>query len=238
MDDWDRHVQFEACFNFRDLGGYATVDQREVRRGVLYRSDSLHRLSPADLARLAALPIRAVIDLRTHAELDEHGRVADHDTRRFEHIPCEDGSDDYLQPRADIYLAFAQLRSVQIASVFRFIAYEEGPIAFHCFSGKDRTGVVSALLLSALGVPDAVIAEDFELSDRSLPPATAWAEAHDTKWSAWIAAAPPGVLSSPAEAMLEFLEKVRAGYGSIDGYFATTGIDTSTLEKLRARYLI
>ena len=106
MDDWDRHVQFEACFNFHDLGGYHTIDGHEVRRRALYRSDSLHRLSAQDLDALTALGIRAVVDLRTTSEVTETGRVADHAERVFKHIPCEDPLDDYLLPRAEWYLAF------------------------------------------------------------------------------------------------------------------------------------
>ena len=163
MDEWDRHVQFEACFNFRDLGGYHTIDGHEVRRRALYRSDSLHRLSAQDLDALTVLGIRAVVDLRTAAEVTETGRVADHADRVFKHIPCDDPLDDYLLPRAELYLAFAQARGPQIAEAFDFVADEDGPIVFHCMAGKDRTGILAALLLATLGVPDTAIAADYAL---------------------------------------------------------------------------
>ncbi len=239
MDDWDRHVQFEACFNFRDLGAYATIDGHAVRRGVLYRSDSLHRLSPNDLAVLAALRIRAVIDLRTSAEIRADGRVADHDERSFKHIPFDDTTLDFLQGRAEIYLTFAQLRAPQIAAALQFIAHEDGPMVFHCMAGKDRTGVLAALLLAVLGVPDPAIAADYALTERSITRATAWAGKHDPRWAAWLAAAPTGMLNTPADAMEEFLRKLRASYGTIEDYITTTGTDARTLrETLRARYVI
>src|SRR5690349_1388729 len=118
VSEWDRHVSFEACFNFRDLGGYATSDGHEVRRGSLYRSDSLHRLSNRDLDTFAALGIRAVVDLRTSEELASTGRVADHRARVFKHIPCEDPVEDYLLPRADLYFAFASARGAELAAAF------------------------------------------------------------------------------------------------------------------------
>ncbi len=181
VDEWDRHVPFDGCFNFRDLGGYATVDDREVRRGLLYRSDSLHHLSDDDLTRLAALRIRAVIDLRTGAELAITGRVAEHHERVFHHVPLEDGN-DYRSTRADRYLDFVQVRGARVASAVRLVAHADGPLVFHCLAGKDRTGVLAAVLLAALGVPDASIASDYALTERTLPAALAWAREHDPDW--------------------------------------------------------
>ncbi len=238
MGNWDRHVPFEACFNFRDLGGYATVDRREVRRGVLFRSDSLHRLSASDLAALAALRVRAVIDLRTSAELADTGRVADHDDRVFRHVPCEDPTDDYVRPRAELYLEFAQARGPQLAAAFHLVAHEAGPIVFHCMAGKDRTGILAALLLATFGVPDATIAADYELTERSVALALTWATEHDPDWAAWLTeAAPTGRLTTPADAMGEFLQMLRGEYGTVDDYLADAGVKPQTVEALRARYV-
>jgi protein-tyrosine phosphatase len=239
VDDWDRHVQFEACFNFRDLGGYHTIDGQEVRRGALYRSDSLHRLSANDLDALTALGIRAVIDLRTTSEVTEAGRIADHVGRVFKHIPCEDPLDDYLLPRAELYLAFAQARGPQLADAFHFVAYGDGPIVFHCMAGKDRTGILAALLLATLGVSDTTIAADYALTERRLPSLLAWATEHDPELAAWLAqAAPTGMLDTPADAMLEFLSKLRSEYGTIDDYIAGAGVEAQTTDLIRARYLV
>ena len=239
MEDRDRHIQFEACFNFRDLGGYPTVDGHEVSRRALYRSDSLHRLSANDLERLAALGIRAVIDLRTSAELADTGRVADHLERVFKHIPCEDPLDDYLLSRAELYFAFAQARGPQLADAFHFVASEHGPIVFHCMAGKDRTGILAALLLATLGVPDTTIAADYALTERRLAPLLAWATEHDVELAAWLTqVAPTGMLDTPAEAMLEFLSKLRAEYGTLDDYISSAGVEANTTEIIRARYRI
>jgi hypothetical protein len=238
VDAWDRHVEFECCFNFRDLGGYLSNDGREVRRGALYRSDSLHRLSQADLKTLAALRIRTVIDLRTDAEVAADGRVAEHDERVVEHVPFDDTMLDYLGRRADNYFSFAQMRGAEIATAVRLIAYGNGPMVFHCMAGKDRTGVLAALVLAAIGVPDATIAHDYALTERSLATATAWAQGHDPEWAAWLAAAPQGVLNAPADAIEAFLMKVRSSHGTIEDYLAAIGTETQTLEVLRTRYLV
>jgi protein-tyrosine phosphatase len=239
VGEWDRHVEFEACFNFRDLGGYPTADAHEVRRGVLYRSDSLHRLSEQDLEALTALGIRAVIDLRTTAELDDTGRVADHVDRVFKHIPCEDPLDDPLLSRADLYFTFAQARGPELKDAFDFVAYEDGPMVFHCMAGKDRTGVLAALLLATLGVPDATIAADYALTERRLAPLLTWATVHDPELAAWLAEVEPtGLLNTPADVMLDFVAKLRAEYGTVDAYLAGAGVEADATETIRARYLV
>ena len=87
----DRRVPLEAGFNFRDLGGHETADGRRVRSGVLYRADTLHRLTAADLDVLRGLGLRTVIDLRTRAELERFGRagLAD-DEVAHHHLPMVD----------------------------------------------------------------------------------------------------------------------------------------------------
>jgi protein tyrosine/serine phosphatase len=235
---WEWHVEFECCFNFRDLGGYPATDGREVRRGALYRSDSLHRLSHSDLRALAALHIRTVIDLRTSAEIAADGRIAEHHERVVEHVPFDDTMLDYLGPRADNYFSFAQIRRAEIATAVRLIAYGNGPMVFHCMAGKDRTGVLAALVLATLGVPDTTIAQDYELTERSLATATAWANANDSQWAAWLAAAPPGILNAPAVAIEAFLMKLRAAHGTIEDYLAAIGAEEEAVETLRARYLM
>lgn len=240
VGEWDRHVRFEACFNFRDLGGYTTHDHREVRRGVLYRSDSLHRLSQADCIVLAGLGIRTVIDLRSDDELTEHGRVADHEARVFRHAPLEEFADDgYLRPQAEQYLALALARRRQIALVLELLADAPGPAVFHCMAGKDRTGVVAAILLAVLGVPDPTIAADYALTERSLAGAVAWASEHEPRWAAWLTrAAPSGLLDSPADVMIHFLALLRAESGTVDNYLADAGLRADAASALRDRYVV
>jgi protein tyrosine/serine phosphatase len=239
VDGWERHVRFEACFNFRDLGGYPTADGREVRRGVLYRSDSLHRLSDDDLASFTALGIRTVIDLRTSDELAEHGRVADDDARTFRHVPFDEvAHDGYLRPHAQEYLAFADLRRDRIAHALQHLAEGDGPFVFHCMAGKDRTGVLAAILLAALGVNDDTIGADYALTERSIDPAFTWAKANDADWAAWLTRVEPtGLLTAHAEVIVEFLALVRADYGTIDDYLRNAGLNAGTVQALRERYL-
>lgn len=246
MSEGDRHVAFEACFNFRDLGGYETVDGRRVVWGAVFRSDSLHRLTDADLEAAANLGIRTIIDLRSTAELDRHGRFAYANDVAFHHLPLfEEHSptfkpleaDDPEPPPGEGYVEMAWRARDAIARAVRVIAEGEYAVVFHCAAGKDRTGILAALVLSALGVPDGQIVTDYNLSERSLRPALAWAEANAPEMAAQIATLPPWALRAPIPVVQAFLDILRDRHGSIHAYFEDAGVSTTVLDTLRDRLL-
>jgi protein tyrosine/serine phosphatase len=243
----DRHVGLETCFNFRDVGGYETVDGRRVRWGSVYRSDSLHRLSDAGLEAALELGLRTVIDLRSTAELEQHGRFANADEVSFHHLPLfeqhalpfkpfEDPHDPEPPPGVD-YVAIATNGRRSIAAAVQVIAHGEHAVVFHCAAGKDRTGIVAALVLSSLGVPDEVIGGDYHLSERAFRPALAWAEENDPEMVAEMAKMPEWAYRAPKPVMPAFLDLLREHHGSIDGYLADAGVDNAALDTLRARLL-
>lgn len=240
----DRLVPFETCFNFRDIGGYETVDGRRVRWGSVFRSDTLHRLTTADLERALALGVRTVIDLRSKAELERSGRFGRAHEVAFHHLPMEaeiapDPPDRDLAepPPGEVYVEMATAGRQAIAHIMSVIAECEHAVVFHCFAGKDRTGVLAALLLSSLGVPDETIVADYHLSEHSLVPAVAWAEANDPEWAARMAAFPPWLLRSPRETLQAFLDILREQHGSITAYLLDGGVEPSVLDGLRTRLL-
>jgi len=244
VDIGDRLVPFETCFNFRDIGGYETVDGHRVRWGSVYRSDTLHRLTTADLELASEIGIRTVIDLRSRGELERSGRfgraheVAFHHLPVEEEIPADPSSRDLAEPpRGEMYVEMATVGGAAIANILRVIAEGEHAVVFHCFAGKDRTGVIAALLLSTLGVPDETIVADYQLSERSLAPAVAWAESNDPEWAARMAAFPPWLLQSPGETVQAFLDILRERHGSIDAYLRDAGVEQSVVDVLRVRLL-
>ena len=244
----DRWIPLTACFNFRDLGGLETVDGRQVRPGVLYRADTLHRLTDDDLDVLRGLGLRTVIDLRTQGELDRHGRIAlaDHDEVVHHHLSMvdelwsrEDMPDDDQAPTPEAfgegYVRMLEGGGAAVATAIRLLADGETlPAVFHCTAGKDRTGMLAALVLGQLGVPDEAIAEDYALTEQAVDGTRAWLEAND-----------PGVLGSlpdwawraPAVTMLAFLAQVRAEHGSIPGLLTELGVSQATLDALDAALL-
>ena len=235
-------MSFEACFNFRDIGGYATASGRSVRWGAVFRSGSLHRLTIADRERITGLGVRTIIDLRSTAELDRDGRFDASGEVGFHHVPVVDASvdeiqDDWSSQLGNVYYAMASANRSAIATVFGVLAEDEHPVVIHCFAGKDRTGIIVALILSSLGVPDATIASDYQLSDDYVAPAVAWATENDPEWAAHIASLPPHVLRAPPSTMPMFLDLMRDEHGSIDNYLADAGVDEALLDRLRARLL-
>ena len=144
-----RHVDLEGCHNFRDLGGYPTRDGGTLRWRVLFRSDALHHLTSADVARLRSeIGLGHVVDLRSSGEIaiDGRGRLAAEDFR-IHHLPLFDGSgvgSADLDPRitlSDRYFLMTELQG-PIARVIETLAAHAPAATLR--GGKDRTGVVSA----------------------------------------------------------------------------------------------
>jgi protein-tyrosine phosphatase len=189
-----RHVTCDAAFNLRDLGGYAAGDGSTVRWGTLYRADALHRTPEAAVAVAAELGWRTVVDLRTPAEQD---------LGRFEslgvtvvHLPvlAETWDDGGLQDDPDPveYLTGRYLEMLDVgapalrAAVEVLASTDRLPAVFHCSAGKDRTGVLAALVLSVLGVAGDDIAEDYHLSAPAMDPwGPGWPNTVRTSWTAW-----------------------------------------------------
>lgn len=244
----NRHIRFERLHNFRDLGGYRTEDGRTVRPGRLFRADSLGKLAPGtpDWDRFSSLGIRTVVDLRYPWEIEARGRVPEHPSLTYhnqsiEHRPYDQAAlapsvapGPYLAAR---YMEVAEDGTKEIRETLELIAKSAGsntPLVFHCASGKDRTGLIAALLLSLLGVPEKTVVEDFTLTER----------ATDRLLSDWHATNPDRTLTwpaygkAPAEVMTEFLSALKTRHGSIQAYVTDTlGLDNAFTESLRTALL-
>lgn len=157
-----RHIAFENLHNFRDLGGYRTADGGTVRWDVLYRSDSLAKLRGPDLDRFQELGVAAVIDLRYPWEIAAKGRMPETDGITWHNLSVEHRPYDQAEIDPDLdpwrYLAdrFAEVAAdgaVELREALKVIASTEGPLVFHCASGKDRTGLLAAVVLSSSTSP-------------------------------------------------------------------------------------
>ncbi|AGL20469.1 tyrosine-protein phosphatase [Actinoplanes sp. N902-109] len=238
-----RSLTFSTTYNFRDVGGYAGLDGREVRWRQLFRSDSLHRLRGDDLQTFGELGIRTVIDLRRTREIERHGRVPDaagltYHNPVIEHVDWETVPEPTGLPRArwlaDRYLNFAEDGHAGLAAALGLIADPQAaPVVVHCMAGKDRTGVVCALTLSLLGVSDADIAEDYALTEASM-----------VSLSAYLQSTSPDMVQDkyhmfecPQDAMLMFLDDLRARHGSVEAYVRDIGITAEQVTALRDHLL-
>jgi protein-tyrosine phosphatase len=166
-----RLLPLVGAFNFRDLGGYPTLDGRSTRWGRLFRSDGLHELTSDDLDVLRDLGLACVIDLRTPAELERTGRgPLEQEPIRYFHLPLLAGGDQTAPEAAqqnltDRYFWYLDVGRQSFVEAFALAADDKSyPLVFHCSAGKDRTGVFAALVLSILGVEPSVIVEDYVLT--------------------------------------------------------------------------
>ncbi|MFD4240403.1 tyrosine-protein phosphatase [Streptomyces sp. NPDC058525] len=239
----DRHISFERLHNFRDLGGYRTADGQAVRWGRLYRSDSLGKLRDGDWERFLELGVAAVIDLRYSWEIDAKGRVPEHPSLAYHHLSIEHRPYDQAALGPDVetgpylaerYLEVAHDGVGELRTALEVIAAQQGPVAFHCASGKDRTGLLAAVVLDLLGVPEEVVVEDFALTGLATGRLLAdWRADHPGQEPAW-----PGYGQAPAEVMRLFLAALAREHGSVRAYAADLlGADENLVAALRANLL-
>lgn len=239
-----RHVACEGAFNIRDIGGYPTSSGRPVRGGVVYRADGLHRIPPGGASALRPLGWRTVIDLRTTREVAcgayraEGVEVINLPMLRATWGIPEATEIDPVEFLSGHYLQMLDEGARAIAEAFATLGSQVRlPAVFHCSAGKDRTGVLAALVLSALGVPEEVIAADYHLSAPAVEKLVEWMRVTRTDPSEEMPRQPQAVLSCPPEAMHTFLAGVRARFGSVEGYLTSIGIGAGAIQRLRRTLL-
>jgi protein-tyrosine phosphatase len=161
-----RAVALVGTHNFRDVGGYETQDGGFTRWRRLFRSDALHALDAAD-TDFAGLALRTVVDLRTDTERADYPDVLPADGPALVVLPLLNGNLEPMPASLDeVYDHLVEVRGAAIASVISALAAPGAlPAVVHCTAGQDRTGVVTALLLSSLGVPDDTVAADFAATE-------------------------------------------------------------------------
>jgi len=237
----ERRVAVEGCHNFRDLGGYPTEDGGTLRWRLLFRADGLHALSARGVAKLRdEIGLGDIVDLRSSAELAMDGRgPLEHEPIRFHHLPLFDGGRGQRTPPfgsslADLYFGMVDFAREPLARVVTTIARTGDPAVFHCAAGKDRTGVVSALLLSLLGVREEIIVADYAATREALD-AIVERLMSSEGYQGMFEELPPDTLHADPETMEGFLARVRREFGSMVAYAAEIGIAGADVERLRAR---
>ncbi len=241
-DDPVRRLPLAGCVNFRDLGGYPTLDGQRVRWRRLFRADGLARLHEADLALLGELGLATVIDLRTVGELEGRGSFP-HDVVPvdYHHLPLTDvlpppedlhryGEPDFVTAR---YRQMFDEGSGSIATAVRVLASPDAlPAVFHCSAGKDRTGVVAALVLGFLGVPREVIVEDYALSAEAMEALLERIKEEFAETADEVERYRPAVITVSPATMDAFLDSVQDDHGTFDELAAVLDV-TDAVARLR-----
>ena len=247
VSDPRRLIALEAAHNVRDLGGYVIGDGRTIAWGRLLRGDGLHHLTPADLDALTPIGLRTVIDLRTPGEVDERGAFPiDRMPVELVHQPVIDTTwsrddvprfDAAPNPEAE-FLTFAYATMLAEggarfgAAIRRLAAPGALPAIFHCAAGKDRTGIMAALLLAGLGVDDDVIVADYGLTAAGIERMKAWMRRHVPDRAQLMAETPSAFLAAHPEAMQRTLDGIRHDHGTVVRYLGGVGVDATVLATL------
>lgn len=238
-------IELEGCLNFREVAGLRTVDGRRVRRGVLYRSDTLQFLDLDAARRLAdEVGVRTVLDLRVRLEIEVEGRGPFAEMpHRYRSLPLQVagaaqegsavprlGTDD---PVVQHYLGYLESSPEAIAGVVAALAEDDAlPALVHCTAGKDRTGVAIAVVLSAIGVRPEDIAADYAAAADRIPALFERLRTMAT-YGAAVDTLPPEARVTEPGVMLRFLAAVQRLPGGLRGLLAGHSIDDKVLSRLR-----
>lgn len=238
-----RRIPFQGALNFRDIGGYLAAGGFQTRWGLIYRSDSLHFLTAADLPEFDALGVRSIYDLRRASDLRDHPGPREHIHVELPSCdPAITGQGPGLSSRMDgenwllaEYRTMLASAATSFGNLFARLSQDTRlPAVIHCVGGKDRTGLAVALLLTVLGVDRELVLDDYQLTDEyrgtlHLPHVI----------SLFVTAglgqeAAEAVLSSPRWAMAAALDEVNKTHGGIENYLlGAAGMTSQTLAALK-----
>lgn len=240
----DRHLPMTGGYNFRDLGGYITTEGKYVKWGKVFRSDDLHSLTDADLRYLSSIPLVSIVDFRSEEEMNEQPDLNPASVKQNYKYSINPGNlmgavkadlENLTEMKADtLMMGMNELLVSDSASISQYKKFfallqndEDVPLMFHCSAGKDRTGMGAALFLSALGVDEQTILQDYMLSNSYLA----------NKYAKYKAMNP--ALSSLFTVKPEFIQaglsRIKKDHGSVENYLTNMlGVDIS---KMKEKYL-
>jgi protein-tyrosine phosphatase len=230
----DRHLDWPACRNARDLGGLPVAGGGAIRRGALIRSDCLQFLTAEGVSAVRSTGVGRIIDLRSFGEVATYPTPFTSDPIAL-HIPLSDPADP--QDHTTIVgacIEMLDLHADHFAEALRAIAdAPAGPVIVHCYGGKDRTGVLVALALTVAGVPEDEIVADYALTQTRLAGMLAEQLAAEPDESLH-----PEMIEyrdTRPESLVAILRHLDTTYGGPLAYLTKAGLTPSTLHTLRSR---
>jgi protein-tyrosine phosphatase len=243
-----RDLAWDGCHNVRDLGGLPLSTGGETRHGVVVRADSLGQLTDRGWAAALEYGVTRVVDLRFSEERARDPSARDgvevevvhvslfgqHDPRvQTTWVAKSRAATDAVEMHTASYLYTVEHQSENVGSAISAAVSTGGCAAVQCAAGKDRTGIVAALLLSLAGVDDTTISEDYAASDPGVGRLLAeWlAEAGDDAEREYR----NRISRSPAEAMTKTLDHIRDRWGGAEEYLVANGVSAAALRRFRSR---
>lgn len=240
-----RHLPVQGAYNVRDLGGWRTGHGGQTQWRRILRADSPHRMTPQGLRLLEDEGLRSVIDLRSRDEQVENPNpFADRPGIAFASCPVYDDLAPALMatreaapdnPLLEFYRQALTDRADAVRDALRAVAgAPKGLVLFHCTVGKDRTGLLAALLLGTAGVDRGEIVRDYALTGPAIAPLVTQM-LDDTRARGGDPDRHAQFLRCDAPLMTETLDRIEARHGSIPGYLRDIGLDAADLDALRDR---
>jgi len=236
-----RLVPLTGAVNFRDLGGYLSGDGRITRWGMLFRSDTLHQLTGSDVVLIESLGVTTVIDLRTDHELERTGRgPLSHRSIDYHHLSViREGAGEAMgapAPVGDVlserYLWYLDTGRQALVDALVVLARRENlPAVFHCAAGKDRTGVLAALVLDILGVEPGIIVADYVLTAERMPLILERYRT-DPAFAERMASVPASRFSVEADTMEQFLTRLHSRFGGARRWATDAGVASEDLDRM------
>jgi len=239
----ERTLPLEGAFNFRDMGGYPTTDGRRVKWRTLFRADGLDTLTGGDLSQLGPIGLRTVVDLRSAHEVAERGTFpVDDYPVTFHHLSVMDTTWDRdelarrpMSSTEFLHWAYTSMLAdgaPRFATAFGLLAERDAlPAVFHCAAGKDRTGLLAALLLGSLNVEREAIVADYALTEVAMPRFLERMRGH-ADGEAKADQSPRAFFAADAGAMELVLTDIEAAHGSVRSLMGTLGVTDETLQRL------
>jgi protein-tyrosine phosphatase len=239
-------LAWEGCVNVRDLGGLPTEDGRRTRLGGVVRSDNVRGLTDEGWRALADHGVQRIVDLRFPEELAEdqprdvgidvvHVSVLGeaNDPEYVKELDAHLAVNDIADHYAWSYVDFLERYREHFGAAFAAIADADGTVVVHCFAGKDRTGLVAAVLLRLAGVDHATIGADYALTAENLR----------SRWERWLDEAEDEeqraklekLQHTPAEAMTRVVQEIEERYGDVASYLRAAGLTDEQVDRLRER---
>ena len=245
-----RWLPMTGAENVRDLGGLPLISGRQTRSGVLFRGDTLQELTPEDVALLRSLGLRTVIDLRTPMEADREGRgPLANEPVEYVNLPFmpdeqmirgRDVAQDLVvaerreTDRVQRYLNYLRHAGDRVVGAVRVMASPDGPPAlFHCAAGKDRTGVLAAMVLDSVGVEREAIIADFALTNERLERIGTRLRRMDT-YANYTGKLTLGDMSADPVTMSDVLGTLDREEGGAAGWLLGHGLRQDELDNLKA----
>lgn len=235
-----RDVSLSGVYNVRDLGGLPCRDGSLTRRGVFLRGDSPHQLSVAARDELLQRHhVTTVIDLRSVRETSQHPSPFDGDIRvNYLCAPLQTTGLRMFDLRqiTQLHLYYHHLirtAHAPLRTVFETLADASAATYFHCRIGKDRTGIVTAMLLDLVGVSPAVIIDDYLQTTANIVPLIAQ-YAHERPFFIRKSLY-EGLFEARAETMIRFMDTLRTQYNDARGYLLHIGVDAHRIATLQQK---